>query len=186
MRAAERPRGKCQRGQKAIEKSFADHGRINCRRERKRNHRTECRGHSERQGGARCRTYDNSSAGDQHCLREHQDEDCGAGRSQRFHGRYGLLLALDKAADRIGDANPADDKGREPHEGQKFGEPVEIAGKLRGNVTARANVPSSLGEFRFRRFDQCRNLRIVRRGTFEADTVQPFDERAGLEQTGRL
>ena len=178
-----------QRRPAAIEKAFGDLAGIEGGRERKRQNRTKGRHEGERHRGAQDHADDDAQSGNEHHLEQHQAEDIGACGAERLHRRDRRPLAVDEAADRVGDAGPADDQRGQADEGEELGEAVEILGELRRDVFSSPHFPPGVGKCLCRLGDESPDGQARRRLAWESirqrDPIEVADERARLHQAGR-
>ena len=86
-------------------------GRIESRRDRKRNDAAERSDDGKWQTGADACPDQRREQRDQEDLRAVDAEYVGAGRAQSFHGRDRVALARRVTGDRVGDADAADQQG---------------------------------------------------------------------------
>ena len=81
-----------------------------------------------------------------HHLRQVERHHLAARRAEALQGGDGGALAVDEAAHRIGDADAADEQRRQPDEGEELREALDVPGKARIGIDARADAPARLGE----------------------------------------
>ena len=81
---------------------------------------------------------------DQHHLREVEHHHLPARSAEALEGGDRGALAVDEAAHRIGDADAAHEQRGQADQGQELREALDVAGKARIGVEARADVPARL------------------------------------------
>ena len=106
----------------------------------------------------------------------------GLGGAHALERRDGVQLAVQMAGDRAGDADAADEKGREPCQRQEQTDAVELAPERGVGVANVAQPPDGVGE---RRLQPGRPIRDRRGFRYQRAVAVPH-QGAGLDQAGRL
>ena len=186
MRPPERRKREGQRGQKPVGDSEQNLARVDRRSQRKGDDVGKQPVDGEWDRDADCGPGKRSGERDDGEFDQPQRDDARPARPDRLQDRERRPLSLDEALRRIGDADPADDQGQEPGQGQELGETVEVPGEVRRHVEARARLPAGLGEGRVGFLNERLDGRFAWRAarSIHDHARRPPDERPWLHQSG--
>ena len=188
VRSPERGDREGERGQKSVGEAEQHDVWIDRRGERDRDDVRQQPIHDKWKRRAERGAAERSGERDGEELDQRQQDNARSRRADRLQDREGCALALDEAPRRVGDADAADDQRQEACERQEFGESVEVAGEVRGDVEPRARLPAGLRECLIGLVDKRFDGRFVGRAARSAhdDPCRPSDERPRLDKSGRL
>ena len=182
MRAPERPQGEGERGEQSENERQREPAGIQRRLDGDGNDVAENRDDGEGQGRADDEPDGRADGGDQQHLREIDQHDARAGGAERFHRGNGVALAVEMAFHRVGDADAADQQGRQSDQREILREALDIALELRRGVVAGADFPAGIGKLP-RRIGRDRRGRLVARGVVgQPDAVMPAHQASRLQR----
>ena len=106
-----------------------------------------------------------------------------AGGAERFHRGDGVALAIEVALHRIGDADTADQQGRQSNQREELRETLHITLKRGRRIAARADLPAGFRQLLLRVGHERRRVMVARVVLGQFHPVSPAHEAARLHKT---